>query len=72
MLMNFFKRKRSRRSPVVTQEMRDLGTQWVRQRDEWREVCGTCGGNCGQCGMTERLGNIPVNLDEIAAAFRGE
>lgn len=26
-------------------------------------VCDTCGGNCGQCGETDRLGNIPIDFD---------
>jgi len=30
-----------------------------------RPVCSTCGGNCGQCGNTETLGNIGFSFDTI-------
>jgi hypothetical protein len=50
-------------APPLTIEMKQRGTVWGRTVDGgWREVCDTCGGNCGQCGMTERLGNMPVDL----------
>jgi hypothetical protein len=53
-------------APPVTHEMKMRGTSWARTvAGTWREVCDTCGGNCGQCGMTERLGNPGFSLDRI-------
>ena len=31
----------------------------------WRIVCDTCGGNCGQCGLTDKLGNIQTDLGTL-------
>jgi hypothetical protein len=28
-------------------------------------VCKTCGGNCGQCGVTSTVGNVAFSLDTI-------
>jgi hypothetical protein len=53
-------------APPRSIEMVNRGTVWGRTVDGgWREVCDTCGGNCGQCGMTERLGNMPVDLGRL-------
>jgi hypothetical protein len=53
-------------APPRTFEMKQRGTTWARTVDGgWREVCDTCGGNCGQCGMTERLGNPGFSFDRI-------
>lgn len=52
-------------APPRTIEMVQRGTVWAKAADGWREVCDTCGGNCGQCGMTERLGNPGFSLDRI-------
>ena len=38
---------------------------WILHKDEWREVCDFCHGNCGQCGLTDRIGNIPASMDAI-------
>jgi hypothetical protein len=55
-------------APPITHEMKMRGTSWARTvGGGWREVCDTCGGNCGQCGMTERLGNPGFSLDRIIA-----
>lgn len=32
---------------------------------QWRKVCDFCGGNCGQCGLTDTIGNIPFSLDRM-------
>lgn len=54
------------RAPLVTEEMRLQGITWAKADDGWREVCDTCGGNCGQCGMTSRLGTgVAPSLDRI-------
>lgn len=53
-------------APPRTCQMEMRGTVWARTVDGgWREICDTCGGNCGQCGMTERLGNPGFSLDRI-------
>jgi hypothetical protein len=55
-------------APPRTFEMKMRGTIWAQTVEGgWREVCDTCGGNCGQCGMTERLGNPGFSLDRIIA-----
>lgn len=51
-------------APPLTPKMRASGFMWVRLGDEWREVCTTCGGNCGQCGTSMGMG-IPASLDTI-------
>lgn len=55
-------------APPVTHEMAMRGTGWTRRDGVWCEYCTTCGGNCGQCGMTERLGNPGFDLDHIVKA----
>jgi hypothetical protein len=48
----------------------DLREQKIRNRLESGQymvrdgivVCSTCGGNCGQCGYTDTLGNIPFDF----------
>ena len=51
-------------APPVTERMRLQGNIWRRIESEWFEVCGTCGGNCGQCGTSVAMG-IPASLDTI-------
>lgn len=42
------------------------GLMWVLSTDrEWMEVCDFCHGNCGQCGITGRVGNVPASLQAI-------
>lgn len=42
------------------------GLMWVWSDEEgWYEVCDFCHGNCGQCGITGRVGNRPYSLDAI-------
>lgn len=41
------------------------GYMWRKIGGEWRQVCDTCGGNCGQCGDTGKLGNVPADMDFI-------
>ena len=53
--------------PVVTEDMRLNGLVWARTTaDEWIEICDFCGGNCGQCGLTSRLGNVPASIERMA------
>lgn len=37
-------------------------------REGW--VCEFCGGNCGQCGMTDFVGNAPFSFDRIASHIK--
>ena len=30
-----------------------------------RVVCATCGGNCGQCGVTDTIGNVPFSFSTL-------
>ena len=36
-------------------------------KGQW--VCSFCGGNCGQCGMTDFVGNVPYSFDRIEAGI---
>jgi len=36
-----------------------------------RVVCSTCGGNCGQCGVTDTIGNVPFCFDTLIDSFHG-
>lgn len=41
-------------------------------RPDGRIACRTCGGNCGQCGSTEKLGNIGgASMQRLAAHVEG-
>lgn len=51
--------------PALTEEMRKAGLMWAKVGGEWREVCNFCGGNCGQCGITGRIGNVPFSLERM-------
>lgn len=52
--------------PEITPEMKHLGLMWAYSTDgHWIEVCDFCGGNCGQCGLTSRIGNVPFNFNRI-------
>lgn len=58
--------------PKVTQQMFLRGTTWRKGKtreggETWIEVCDFCGANCGQCGLTERLGNF--NRPEGGSVF---
>jgi hypothetical protein len=34
-----------------------------------KPVCSFCGGNCGQCGHTDIIGNVPFDFDQIVSTF---
>jgi hypothetical protein len=52
--------------PEVTDDMRRSGITWAKtSTGDFIEVCDFCGGNCGQCGITGRVGNIPFNFERI-------
>lgn len=35
------------------------------RRADGKLVCATCGGNCGQCGNTGVLGNVPADMQAL-------
>jgi hypothetical protein len=59
----FFPAKDKHGNPAPPQTRTDL--IWVLVKGEWREVCDFCRGNCGQCGLTSRIGNVPANMDSM-------
>lgn len=40
-----------------------FGEYYIREDNKW--ACRTCGGNCGQCGNTNMLGNIGFSFDKL-------
>jgi hypothetical protein len=48
--------------PPLTDEMKHNDLVW---RAIWVKACATCGGNCGQCGLTGKLGNVPADMDNL-------
>ena len=45
----------------------ERGYRWIWHDGRWHEVCDFCGGNCGQCGNTSRLGcGIPASMEVMA------
>ena len=57
--------------PKRTPEMVQASLVWALFSDEkgerfvWREICAFCGGNCGQCGITGRVGNVPFSMQRM-------
>jgi hypothetical protein len=54
--------------PKQTEWMKARGTVWAwfgGSNPTWRPVCDFCGGNCGQCGLTGDVGNVPFNFQRI-------
>ena len=35
-------------------------------------VCSFCGGNCGQCGYTDVLGNVPASMSTMVESLHGQ
>lgn len=42
----------------------ERGNQHVWRDGQWVEVCGFCGGNCGQCGTSVGRG-VPASMDNM-------
>jgi hypothetical protein len=58
--------------PQPTLEMQLKGLEWLQVDNRWRIVCSTCKGNCGQCGLTDIIGNeVPASLDALAKNLQG-
>lgn len=54
--------------PDITPEMVAKDLTWVPTTEgRWVMVCKVCMGNCGQCGNTSIVGNVPFNMDAIAS-----
>jgi len=51
--------------PAVTDDMRRKGLKWAQIDDCWHIVCATCGGNCGQCGNTGRVADVPADMNHL-------
>lgn len=49
--------------------VRHLEQGAIMRRDNGQWVCTTCGGNCGQCGMTDFIGNVGFSFDRIVAGL---
>lgn len=82
-LRKFYSKKKeyySKWHPPISTEMQRLGLTWAYITDpngpasngRWIEVCDFCGGNCGQCGMTGRIGNIPFDMERMIKKTLGE
>jgi hypothetical protein len=52
--------------PEITPKMKMNGLVWARIPGRWIPVCDFCGGNCGQCGNTEIVGNVGFSMQRIA------
>jgi hypothetical protein len=46
---------------------RELKHAGLMRRSDGLYVCDTCGGNCGQCGYTGLVANVPASMGAIAA-----
>lgn len=51
--------------PAVTDDMKSRGLTWAFIDGNWAQVCDFCGGNCGQCGLTGRIGNVAPNMQRM-------
>lgn len=49
--------------------VRHLENGDIMRRNNGQWVCTTCGGNCGQCGMTDFIGNPGFSFDRIVAGL---
>lgn len=58
--------------PAITLEMQLKGLEWKLHEGQWRPVCGTCKGNCGQCGLTGIIGNdVQASMEALAKNLTG-
>lgn len=55
----------------ATKLKRELQYGHVFLREDGKWACTTCGGNCGQCGMTDFYGNIGFSMDHLARTDQG-
>lgn len=52
--------------PYQTTLMKDKGVDWKNYSGGWYMVCSFCGGNCGQCGLTGYVDNVPAEMNIMA------
>lgn len=52
--------------PELTELMRMKGLVWRRIPGRWILVCDFCGGNCGQCCLTDTVGNVGFDMQRMA------
>lgn len=52
--------------PYRTTQMKDKGVDWVNYAGGWYMVCDICVGNCGQCGLTGYVDNVPFDMQRLA------
>lgn len=71
-MRNWFKRSRIL-WPEVTEQMKSRDLVWARANDgTFHPVCNFCGGNCGQCGVTWIVGNVPASMDRMISNLGGK
>ncbi len=58
-MLEWFKSLLGGKPPELTEQMKSLGFRWQKIEGVWREMCNTCGGNCGQCGTSLGAGTAP-------------
>lgn len=57
--------------PYQTEQMKAKGVDWAAVAGTWYMVCIMCGGNCGQCGLTGYVDNVPADMQNIINATMG-
>lgn len=48
--------------PYRTRLMKLKGVDWIMYSGYWFMVCTECGGNCGQCGLTDYVDPVPAKM----------
>jgi hypothetical protein len=53
--------------PPITQYMKERGLVWahIKGTNDFIMVCDFCGGNCGQCGNTDLIGNVSFDMQRL-------
>lgn len=51
--------------PWQTSLMKAKGVDWAIIGGRWYMVCKDCGGNCGQCGLTGYVDNVPAEMQNL-------
>lgn len=51
--------------PYRTTLMKLKGVDWVSISGSWYMVCEFCHGNCGQCGLTGYVDDVPFNMQAM-------
>jgi hypothetical protein len=56
--------------PYQTTQMKDKGVDWQNYAGGWYIVCTFCGGNCGQCGLTGYVDQVPASMEQMIDNLR--